>query len=108
MKKSLVLCILMGFGFIMAGCARDISPDSYSARDIGQVSRVESGVVLAKRLVSIDNNSGAGGFAGTAAGAVAGTAIGGSDRASILGAVGGAVAGGVSAAGGGGREENIA
>ena len=52
-------------------------------------------MIISRRPVNIDNNTGAGGLAGVGAGAVAGSQIGGSGAANVLGAIGGAVAGGL-------------
>ncbi|MBA3660638.1 MAG: hypothetical protein H0W64_02825 [Gammaproteobacteria bacterium] len=77
------------------GCAQNISPDTYEGSEVGVVSRVKKGVVVSKRLVSIDNNSNVGGVAGVTAGAAAGSMIGHNVQTAIIGAVGGAIVGGV-------------
>jgi outer membrane lipoprotein SlyB len=79
----------------LTGCAPNISANTYGSSEIGVASKVVPGVVISRRVVNIDNNSGAGGVAGTVAGAAAGSVVGGSPAANIVGAVGGAVVGGV-------------
>ncbi len=82
--------------FILIGCTRNISPDSYAVGSVGQVNRAVKGVIISVRQVNISGSqSGAGGAAGAAGGAVAGSAIGGGTRENILGAIGGAVIGGI-------------
>lgn len=80
----------------LIGCARNISPDNYSADSAGQVNNAVKGVIVNARPVDISGSqSGVGGTAGAAGGAVAGSAIGGGTRANILGAIGGALIGGM-------------
>lgn len=84
---------------LVAGCAPNISADSYAAGSVGQVNRTVRGVVISARAVAIDGTqSGLGAGAGAVAGGVAGSAIGGNARANIVGAVGGALAGGIAGA----------
>lgn len=94
-KSFLVLIGLILFSLFISGCAQNISPNSYPVSEIGMASRVIPGVIVAKRHVHIDANSGIGGLAGAATGAVAGSNIGGSSAANLLGAIGGAVVGGM-------------
>lgn len=94
MKKTFIPCTL-ALSLLLAGCAENISPNSYEARDTGQVNRTEIATIISMRAITINNSTGAGGLVGAAAGAVAGSAIGGSSRANILGGIGGAVAGGL-------------
>jgi outer membrane lipoprotein SlyB len=81
---------------LISGCAQNVSPNTYDASEVGTVSKVMPGVIISKRAVNIDANSGAGGLAGSIAGAAAGsTVIGGGIAGPIVGAVGGAVVGGL-------------
>jgi outer membrane lipoprotein SlyB len=80
---------------ILSGCSRNISPDTYTGTDVGVVSRVKSGVIVAERPVTIDNNSGVGVLSGATAGGAAGSLIGGNTATNVVGAVGGVVVGGV-------------
>lgn len=94
--KKIFLCIsALLLSVSLAGCADSVSSNTYSGSDVGVASTVKKGVVVSRRIVVINNNSGMGGLAGLGAGAVAGSAIGGSSTAHLLGAVGGAVAGGL-------------
>ena len=79
----------------LSGCAQNVSSTTYNAGEVGVAAKVVPGVVLARRTVKIDGNSGAGGLAGAAAGAAAGSGVGGSTQGNIVGAIGGAVAGGL-------------
>lgn len=84
------LCLLL------MSCAQNVSSNTYQASEVGVASKVVPGVIVAKRPVKIDANSGAGGLAGTAAGAAAGSTVGGGGVAGhVVGAVGGAVVGGL-------------
>lgn len=80
----------------LAGCASNISPQTYSVGSVGQVNRTISGIVISVREVNVSGTTGVGGTAGSAAGAVLGSSAGGSDsRSNIVGAIGGAVIGGL-------------
>lgn len=80
----------------LAGCASNISPQTYSVGSVGQVNRTISATVISVREVNVAGTAGVGGAAGTAAGAVLGSSAGGSDsRSNIVGAIGGAVIGGL-------------
>jgi outer membrane lipoprotein SlyB len=96
MKQFLLLLLVIS---ALSACAPNISPNTYSTAEVGVVSKVMSGTIIAKRRVTIDNNSGVGSVAGATAGAAAGTLVGGNIQTVIIGAVGGAVVG--SALGGG-------
>ncbi|HLB57338.1 MAG TPA: hypothetical protein VJL60_00830 [Gammaproteobacteria bacterium] len=95
MKNLIASITLTLFAFFAAGCAQNVSPNTYSAAEVGSTSKVTSGVVISKRLVNLNTSSNVGGVAGTIAGAGAGSAIGGSAASNIVGAVGGAVIGGL-------------
>lgn len=92
MRYLLILTIICS---MLNSCAQNVSPNTYQASEVGVTSKVVPGVIIAKRAVNIDANSGAGGLAGAAAGAAAGTGVGGNTAGNIVGAVGGAVVGGV-------------
>lgn len=94
MKKSLILLISSAV-FFLAGCATDISSQSYQVGKVGQTSRATPVVVVGARSVQVSGTNSVGRPVGAIAGGVAGSAIGGSGRANILGALGGAVIGGV-------------
>jgi len=82
----------------LAGCASGLGANSYERSQVGAVSRVEEGRVVASRAVLIEGSQ-SGSTVGTATGAVlgglAGGQIGGGRAANTAGAVVGAVAGGV-------------
>lgn len=87
-----VLSVMLGF---LTACAPNVSPHTYQASESGVASKVLSGVIVGKRAVKVDANSGVGGLAGAGIGAAGGSAIGGSSHSNIAGAIGGAVLGGV-------------
>lgn len=86
---TLCLCL------IISSCSQNVSPTTYQVSEVGRASKVIPGVIIAKRSVTIDANSGAGGLTGVAAGATAGSTVGGGGVSHILGALGGAVIGGL-------------
>lgn len=90
--------------FLLAGCAENISPDTYSTSGAGKTGKVVPGVVVSARAVSVSGTNKTGRTVGAAAGAAAGSAIGGGTRSHILGAIGGALIGGIA---GGVAEEGI-
>jgi len=91
-----VLTIIGAIAIALAGCASNISPQTYSVGSVGQVNRSVSGTVVSAREVDVSGTTGVGGGAGTAAGAVVGSAAGGSNsRGNIVGAIGGAIIGGL-------------
>lgn len=94
MKKILTFCAL-SLCFLLAGCAGNVSPNVYTAEDVGQLNQAIPATVVSMRPITVSTNTGAGGLVGAAAGATAGSLIGGSTEAHILGALGGAVVGGV-------------
>ena len=84
---------------VLAGCAQNISPQTYSVGSVGQVNRTVSASVISAREVEVTGSTGVGATAGTGIGAVIGSAAGGSNsRGNIVGAIGGAVIGGIAGA----------
>jgi len=96
MKALPILCFaLLG----LAGCAQNLSPQTYSVGSVGQVNRTVSATVISAREVDVAGTTGIGGSAGTATGAVVGSAAGGNNtRGNIVGAIGGAIVGGLAGA----------
>lgn len=95
MNKIFSMLLVLGCCAGLSACAPNISTNSYNSSDIGSANTVKRGVVISKRPITINNNSGAGGLAGAATGAAAGSMIGGNSATNIIGAIGGAVVGGV-------------
>jgi outer membrane lipoprotein SlyB len=97
MKNKLsVFLVLITTGF--AGCASNLSGDTYSRSDVRSVQQVEYGEIVTLRPVQIEGTKtpiGAG--AGAVAGGIAGSTVGGGKGSAIM-AVIGAVAGGVTGA----------
>lgn len=84
---------------LLAGCATNISPDTYSVGSVGQVNRTIAATVISVREVDVAGTTGLGGTTGAATGAVVGSAAGGGNvRGNIVGAIGGAVVGGLAGA----------
>lgn len=95
MKKIILTILLTIPTFFLLSCSPNISPTTYVGSEIGVVSKVRKGIVIATRSVILDNSSGAGGIAGVTAGAAGGSSLGSGASANIMGAVGGALVGGV-------------
>lgn len=91
---SLIISLLM-MSLALTSCSNNVSPNTYTSSQVGVANQVKKGVVVSKRAINIDNNSGMGGLAGAAGGAAAGSMVGGNTAVSIIGAIGGAVAGGL-------------
>ena len=97
--KKIVAVSVVGFSLLLlgglSGCA-DVSPNTYSAGDVGQVNQVVPAKIISMRPVKINASSGGvGTLVGAGVGAVAGSAIGGGTRANLLGGIGGALVGGL-------------
>lgn len=95
MKNIFFIFALLFLGIQINGCAQNVSPNTYQTSEVGVANKVVSGVIVSKRTVNIDANSGVGGLAGAVAGGAAGSVVGGSTASNIIGAVGGAVIGGL-------------
>ncbi len=81
---------------LLGGCVSDLGANDYQRSAVGQVSHADSGVVIASRVIKIENtNSGVGVAAGAGLGAVIGKEAGSHGRDSAIGAVGGAILGGL-------------
>ncbi len=93
MKKCLIP-LMLGAAVLLAACAKP-NPNVYSAGEVGEAARVVPGVIVSKRLVEINGNTGIGAGVGAAGGAVAGATIGASSAAHIGGGIGGALVGGL-------------
>jgi len=97
MKNRLLLVILF-FSLGLAGCASNLSGESYSRSEARTVQKVEYGTIEQLRPVNIEGTKtpiGAG--AGAAVGGIAGSSIRGGKTAQVM-AVIGAVAGGLAGA----------
>lgn len=96
MPKSLLVCFL-SLMLVVAGCARDLSSDTYQDQNVSGV--VLEGQVVSMRAVKVQSTdqlgkkSDTGTIGGGIAGAIAGSAIGGG-RGAALAMIGGAIAGG--------------
>jgi len=96
MKNSLLLLLLITIG--LAGCASNLSGESYSRSEARTVQQVEYGVIEQLRPVKIEGTkTPIGSGAGAIAGGIAGSSIGGNTTSKVM-AVIGAVAGGIAGA----------
>ena len=77
---------------LLSGCSSNVGPE-YDANTYSQIKKVQTGVVLKSRPVTIKDD-GSGKFIGALVGAVVGSTIG-SNTGTRLATVGGALAGGV-------------
>lgn len=83
----------------VGGCASGLGAGDYGRSQVGQINRVDEGVVLRVRPVRIEGTRTIVGPAtGAAIGGVAGSQIGGGDEERAIGAIAGAVLGGLAGA----------
>jgi outer membrane lipoprotein SlyB len=98
MSQRVFAAAFSTMALLLAGCASSLGANSYGRDEIGAVSRVDEGVVVASRAIIIEGSE-AGSKVGTATGAIvggiAGSQVGGGDDERAIGGVVGAVAGGV-------------
>ncbi len=98
-RTRMIVAALLGGAPLLAACASDLGADSYSRGQVGQVARIEEGVVEGVRQVQVEGTkSGVGSAAGGAAGAVIGGQFGGGGAERAVGAIAGAVLGGLGGA----------
>ncbi|MBL6454216.1 hypothetical protein JMJ55_02700 [Belnapia sp. T6] len=79
----------------LAACGADYSPDTYATRAVQQANKVEQGMVVGRREVSVTAEGSTGAATGAAAGGVLGAQTPGGGIGSALGGVGGALIGGL-------------
>ena len=92
--SSPVLFIMLPLTLSLTACAQKYSPDTYSSSAVQQASKVESGVVVGVRKVSIRADPSIATATGAAAGGIAGSQVA-EGAVSALSALGGAVVGGI-------------
>ncbi|HHO68981.1 MAG TPA: hypothetical protein ENK12_08120 [Gammaproteobacteria bacterium] len=97
MNNPLSLLLLI-FAGLLAGCASNLSGESYSRSEARTVQQVEYGVIEALRPVQIEGTkTPIGSGAGAIAGGIAGSSVGGDTTGKVM-AVIGAVVGGLAGA----------
>jgi outer membrane lipoprotein SlyB len=79
---------------VLAGCARDFSPNTYGTQAVQQANKVNQGVVIGVRKVDIKGDSATGAATGAAAGGIIGSNVG-KGTASALSTLAGTVSGGL-------------
>lgn len=83
---------------VLAGCASGLGANTYERGQVGAVSRVDEGTLVASRAIEIEGSQRServGTAAGAVLGGIGGAQIGGGRAANTAGAIAGAVAGGV-------------
>lgn len=80
---------------LLAACGPDYSPNTYSAAAVQKANKVDQGVIVGVRTITIAADSTIGTATGGAAGGIAGSQVGGGSTGGALGALGGSVAGGL-------------
>ena len=86
--------LLVGTAAALAGCGSDYSPNTYASGAVQQASKVDKGVIVGVRQVTVSAKGSLGGVTGAATGGVAGSQVPGG-LGSALGAIGGTVIGGI-------------
>ncbi|WP_176952854.1 hypothetical protein [Belnapia rosea] len=95
MTQALHLPKLLPLLLLLAACGADYSPDTYATRAVQQANKVEQGMVVGRREVSVTAEGSTGAATGAAAGGVLGAQTPGGGIGSALGGVGGALIGGL-------------
>jgi outer membrane lipoprotein SlyB len=91
MRAAVILMLPLA----LLGCGPRFSPDAYATRAVQQMNRVEQGVVIGRRPVTVQAEGAVGAATGGAAGGIIGAQIPGGDMARAVGGVGGALVGGL-------------
>jgi outer membrane lipoprotein SlyB len=94
-RRLLPLLLVLGLGATLGACRPAYSPDDYSTRAVQQLNRVEQGVVVGVRRVTVTADGNTGAATGGAAGGILGSQAPGGNMAGAIGAVGGALVGGL-------------
>ncbi len=101
-RNLLNISVIVLATLTLAGCARNINPNTYKASHVGEASFTYQGVIASARQITVsegerleDNTTGI--ALGAVTGGLAGTQIG-SGRGQIASTVGGAILGGVAGA----------
>jgi len=79
----------------LASCGQRFSPDAYATGAVQQVNRVEQGIIVGLRRVTVQAEGATGAAAGAAAGGIVGSQTAGGNMVGAIGAVGGALVGGL-------------
>jgi outer membrane lipoprotein SlyB len=97
--RNAAIAVFAASSLVVTGCASSKGANDYKGSEVGQIARVDEGVVISSRAVTIDSsgNGTLGAVTGAVIGGIAGSQVGGGDDekaiAGIVGAVGGAIAG---------------
>lgn len=89
------VALLLLLPLALDACGPRYSPDAYATRAVQQVNRVEQGVVIGRRSVTVEAAGETGAATGGAAGGILGSQAPGGNMAGAIGAVGGALVGGL-------------
>jgi outer membrane lipoprotein SlyB len=87
--------ILLLLPLALTACGQRFSPDAYATTAVQQMNRVEQGVVIGRRQVTVQADGSTGAATGGAAGGIIGAQTPGGNMAGAIGAVGGALVGGL-------------
>ncbi|MFD1624435.1 glycine zipper 2TM domain-containing protein [Azospirillum griseum] len=93
MSRSFLIGLLATVAGGLAACTSDYSPNTYSSAAVQQANKVEPGVVVGYRQISISANGTVGAVTGGAAGGILGAQVGPGGFNSALGTVGGSAIG---------------
>lgn len=89
------LALFLALPLLLSACGQRFSPDAYATRAVQQMNRVEQGVVIGRRNVTVQAEGTTGATTGAAAGGIIGAQSPGSDMTRAIGGVGGALVGGL-------------
>ncbi|GIL40781.1 hypothetical protein [Roseiterribacter gracilis] len=94
MFRPTQVLLILAVPLVLAGCARDFSPNTYGTQAVQQANKVNQGVVIGVRKVDIKGDAATGAATGAAAGGIVGSNIG-KGTASALSTLAGTVSGGL-------------
>lgn len=87
--------LILALPLLLVACGQRFSPDAYATRAVQQMNRVEQGVVIGRRNVTVQAEGTTGATTGAAAGGLIGAQSPGTDMTRTIGGVGGALIGGL-------------
>src|SRR4051812_36966393 len=94
MFRPAQVLLILAAPLVLAGCARDFSPNTYGTQAVQQANKVNQGVVIGVRKVDIKGDAATGAATGAAAGGIVGSQVG-KGTASALSTLAGTVSGGL-------------
>jgi outer membrane lipoprotein SlyB len=86
---------LLALAAAITGCGPSYSPNTYASSAVQQANKVERGIVIGVRDVSVSASGATGAVVGGAVGGIAGSQVGGNGVTTALSTLGGSLVGGL-------------